>query len=320
MIAARSPHGSPRRGGTTLDDPNQPGDRTRPPTDAGTSGSPPAGDVPGSRTGTSAPDADPPGLGAQIGSTRAAVVALGKAHADLAKAELADIADEVKRTAALAGLAFGLLIVVATLLTIGTILFVGEWLFGSLGWGVVHGALFLSGLAVAAILVALGVPGRRVVTDYAVAVVVAVLAAVLLGLNLPNQLWTGIGNALGLGIDVGSRPLVVGVAGGAILIGILGLIGGTAAAGARGGTGGLVAGLILGAILGAVSAVTYGWPVAVALGIALGLVVWLVLLARRASTIDFAKLQERFTPRQTIDTTKETIEWVRARTPLGPRS
>src|SRR4051812_13754039 len=180
MIAARSPHGSPRRGGTTLDDPNQPGDRTRPPADAGTSGSPPAGDAPGSPTGTATSGAEPPGLGAQIGSTRAAVVALGKAHAGLAKAELADIADEVKRTAALAGLAFGLLIVVATLLTIGTILFVGEWLFGSLGWGVVHGALFLSGLAVAAILVALGVPGRRVVTDYAVAVVVAVLAAVLL--------------------------------------------------------------------------------------------------------------------------------------------
>ncbi len=36
--------------------------------------------------------------------------------------------------------------------------------------------------------------------------------------------------------------------------------------------------------------------------------------------IDTEKLKDRFVPDQTIDTTKETIEWVRAQTPLGRKS
>ena len=35
--------------------------------------------------------------------------------------------------------------------------------------------------------------------------------------------------------------------------------------------------------------------------------------------IDMDVLKARFWPRETIETTKETIEWVRKRTPLGPR-
>ncbi len=49
------------------------------------------------------------------------------------------------------------------------------------------------------------------------------------------------------------------------------------------------------------------WPIAAGYGIA------------RAG-IDTDALKARFYPSQTIDTTKETIEWVRARTPLGPKS
>jgi hypothetical protein len=36
--------------------------------------------------------------------------------------------------------------------------------------------------------------------------------------------------------------------------------------------------------------------------------------------IDGDALKARFWPDETITTTKETIEWVRERTPLGPRS
>ena len=36
--------------------------------------------------------------------------------------------------------------------------------------------------------------------------------------------------------------------------------------------------------------------------------------------VDAEALKARFLPRQTMDTTKETIEWVRAQTPLGRKS
>jgi hypothetical protein len=36
--------------------------------------------------------------------------------------------------------------------------------------------------------------------------------------------------------------------------------------------------------------------------------------------IDMGKLKDRFVPVQTIETTKETIEWVREQMPLGRKS
>ena len=52
------------------------------------------------------------------------------------------------------------------------------------------------------------------------------------------------------------------------------------------------------------------------------LIAWPILagygVARRG--IDTEALKARFYPTQTIETTKETIEWVRERTPLGPKS
>ena len=35
---------------------------------------------------------------------------------------------------------------------------------------------------------------------------------------------------------------------------------------------------------------------------------------------DFGELKKRFMPNQTIETTKETIEWVREQMPLGRKS
>jgi hypothetical protein len=49
------------------------------------------------------------------------------------------------------------------------------------------------------------------------------------------------------------------------------------------------------------------WPIAAGFGVA-------------RHGIDTDALKARFYPTQTIETTKETIEWVRARTPLGPKS
>lgn len=169
---------------------------------------------------------------------------------DLAKAEAGEIMGEVKRVAILAAIAFGALFVVGFLVPIGLLLFLGDWLFGSIGWGVLHGFLFLVAIAVNAVLVALGVSAGRLGVAFLIAVGVAV------------------GVALGLGA--------------------LGMEGRVAAA--------------LGVTLGLIS-----WPVAAGIAVARG-------------GIDSGALKARFWPSETIETTKETIEWVREQTPLGRKS
>ncbi|HLX35223.1 MAG TPA: hypothetical protein VKR30_08270 [Candidatus Limnocylindrales bacterium] len=86
----------------------------------------------------------------------------------------------------------------------------------------------------------------------------------------------------------------------------------------------LVVGIVLGVALAVGLATATDWPhtIDAALGIWLGLIVWLVGLgvAVARGGIDGEALKQRFTPDQTIELTKETIEWVRARTPLVPKS
>ena len=57
----------------------------------------------------------PPGLRAQFGATVAAGRRLFRAHVDLAKAEVGEIVDEVKRMVALIGVAIGVVILAALL-------------------------------------------------------------------------------------------------------------------------------------------------------------------------------------------------------------
>ena len=81
-------------------------------------------------------------------------MALVVAHIDLAKAEAAAIAGQVGRVIALGALAFILVVFAVFLFVIGVSLGIGEWVFGSMGWGVIHGVeLFLS-VAMAAVLLA----------------------------------------------------------------------------------------------------------------------------------------------------------------------
>ena len=79
-------------------------------------------------------------------------MALVVAHIDLAKAEAGAIAGEVGRVIALGALAFILVVFAVFLLVIGLSLFVGEWLLGSMGWGVLHGILLFVSVAMAALL------------------------------------------------------------------------------------------------------------------------------------------------------------------------
>jgi hypothetical protein len=198
----------------------------------------------------SSSEAPPIGLRRQIGAVRDAIRRLLGAHVELAKTEAGEIAGEIGRVALLGGIALGAVLMVGLLLPIGGLLFLGDWLLGSIGWGVVLGTLALVDVAVIAALLGLGVHRSRIGRDFLIALVAGILVAVLLMLTLTGA---RLGTALGLFVFLVTWPAVAG----------------------------------------------YG-------------------VARRG--IDTEALRSRFYPTQTIETTKETIEWVRERTPLGRKS
>jgi hypothetical protein len=336
---------------------------------------------PAEEVGSTRSKRQPPGLRRQLGATRDALLALVRAHVDLAKAEASEIGDEIKVVAAASGLAFGALVLVCFLLPIGILLFLGEWLFGSLGWGVLHGTEALVLVALAAVLGVLhaGRVGRSIV----IGLIVGTIAAIVLGTNAPNQLYTliarqfpgssdpgvpaiAIGAAVGavivgllgafsgarngtggdavrglvggliigavLGAIVGglvrlaqveaSRPLVVGIVLVGAIVGLIGLVLGARSGGLGGAMTGLVSGILIGGAIGAFTAITFSWHVAIAIGIAvfLGLAIGLMAADVAAHGVDTEELKARFFPKATIDTTKETIEWAKARIPRAPRS
>ena len=269
---------------------------------------------------TAAASGDPPGIRQQVRATREAAQGLVRAHVDLARAEAAEIGGEVKRAAALGGVAFGCLVFLGFLLPIGLALFVGEWLFGSIGWGLLHTTELLIAVVVLAIVLALRVPG--VARAFLFAAVLGLVLVVVLGPSLSNELWRRIGESVNLGVEVGVRPLVVGLLAGAAAGALLGLVLGLRAGGGGAAVGGLVGGAIAGAVLGAFSAITFGWRVGAAVGVAVGLLLWPAFmgLAAARSGIDGETLKARFWPQATIDMTKETIEWAKARSPRRPKS
>jgi hypothetical protein len=256
-------------------------------------------------------------------ATKDAAIALVMAHVDLAKAEAGQIAGEVGRVAALGALAIALVIFAVFLLVIGASLWLGEWLLGSMGWGVLHGVLLFLSVALTAVFGALGLAPRRLGGAVAVGILVAVLVGLVLGLGLLNQLYASIGDALGIAVDPGIRPLVVGM----LFGGFLGLLGGIAAAVMMDASGGgrfvALAGLtVLGVVLGAFTAITFGPQVGAGIGITLGYLTWMGLMGIDVmrTGIDVEALKNRFYPVQTIDTSKETLEWLQKRMPPGSGS
>jgi hypothetical protein len=264
---------------------------------------------------------EPPGLRAQIGATFGAVKRLLRAHVGLAKTEAGEIVGEVKRMAALAGVAIGVLVLAAFLLAIGGLMFLGEWLFGSIGWGVLLGTVLLVDIAVMALLLALDVKGGRVTSSFLIAAIVGAVVGVVLALNLTNRGWTALGDSVASAYDPSTRTVLLALGVSAAVLGLLGFI-----AGVRNGLGSGIAGLLLGGVagllVGGLTVLAIPANVGAAIGVLVALIVWPVLAGRSllATGVDGEAMMQRFTPSQTIELTKETIEWVRARTPLAPKS
>ena len=255
---------------------------------------------------------NPPGLGEQFGRTESAFFGLISAHFKLARAEFSEIGGEIKRAAALGGVALMLLFLAGMLIVIGLMLFLGEAIFGSIGWGLLDGTELLIGSAVLLILAIVDLGWRRAFSAFVVALGVGLVVTGLLAVDWPyvSNHYAGMPAAI-----------VLSVIAGIVLIGVLGLVLGSAF-GRGPGMAGLFAGVICGLLLGLLASAGTGPRVAAAMGVAALLLFWpivaAVLVFRHG--IDTAKLRKRFVPEQTIETTKETIEWVREQMPLGRKS
>ncbi len=266
----------------------------------------------GAGTGRRPDEGRAPGLGEQFGRTRSALFGLIAAHIKLAKAELSEIGGEIKRAAALGGAALMLLFLAGMLIVVGLMLYLGEAIFGSIGWGVLDGALLLLGGAALLSFAIVDLSWSRAFSALIVALGVGLVVAGLLAVDWPyvSHHYSGLPAAI-----------VLSVVAGVVLIGLLGLILGSAF-GRGPATIGLFAGIVVGLLLGLLASAGTGPRVAAAMGVAALLLFWpivaAVLVFRHG--IDTAKLRKRFVPDQTIETTKETIEWVREQMPLGRKS
>jgi hypothetical protein len=266
---------------------------------------------------------DPPGVRAQVGATFTAGKRLLGAHVDLAKAELGEIVDNVKRLVGLAAVALALVFLAGLLLFIGGLLFLGEWLFGSIGWGVLLGTLLLIDLALVALLLALDVSARRVGISLLLGAAIGVGVGLVLGFDVLHQGWRALGDAVATSAiaDEPTRTVLTAVIVLGLVAGILGFI-----SGIRSGFGaavvGFIVGGVVGAILGWITATPISAQVGAALGVLVALIAWPIFagLDVMRTGIDGEEMARKFKPDETINLTKETIEWVRARTPLVPKS
>ena len=263
----------------------------------------------------------PPGLREQLMATIEAAKRLLRAHIELAKAEVAEIAGAVGRIVGLALGALGLLLLTALLLFVGGLLFLGEWLFGSIGWGVLLGTLLLLDVALDLGLLAIDVPGRRLRRDVLVALVIGVVVGLVLGFDLAHRGWSSLGDQALPGVDAAWRATLAAVAGLAVVGAILGFIW-QVRSGVGAAIGAALGGAVIGAVLGLVSAAAISPQVGAALGVLAGLIIWPILsgLGVARSGIDGEALKSKFMPDQSIEQAKETMEWVRARVPLAPKS
>lgn len=233
---------------------------------------------------------------------------LAQAHLSLLKVELAEIANELKLLGLLAGVIFVALVFSGLLALIGGTLFIGEWLFGSIGWGVVDGVLLGVGSVVALALAALGVRGGSLGRSLTGALGIGILVAVVLGTNVVRQGAGRVATDLGLAIEAGWAPVVVAVAVGAIVAGLVGLVVGIRRDGGAA-IGGLVPGLILGALAGWLAGgIDFSRHGAAAVGLTAGAAAWPILSLGAAlrGGLDPAARFKRLLPRQSYEAALET--------------
>ncbi len=272
-------------------------------------------------------DADPtppeqPGVGEAIGGARAAFMRMIDAHIALLRAELTVTGKTVGIIVGLALAAFVIAVLTGILLYVGSFLFLGQWLFGSMGWGIIHGTL-LGACFIG--FVAVDLAGGKV-RPYAVGAIIGLVVAVVLSLllitNVGNESaeWAAriFGDQVPDGdLPVGSEwvPTLIGLIIGALVLAVVAAI-----AGWRNGLrdkaliGVTLAAAAVGGLVGAIYASTrYEAPDGVVgLAISIGLITWLVvgaLLAKRAG-FDTEARYANLKPRASIASFGETKDFL----------
>ncbi len=261
----------------------------------------------------------------ELGMARAALKRMIDAHVALAKAEIGLIASKAGVALGLVAGALALVIFAALVATVGTPLFLGEWIFGSMGWGILHGVLFGLAVAVALMLRALDFSAARLGWTLVAAAFVGFLVGGVFFLNIPHAGWVWVGDQVDvqttLEIDPAYRPLVVAASIGALVGAVLGLIvGAWKGRSFSAAIGGLLGGaLALGAFC-AFTAISFSAECAVGLGIAVTLVAWPVFAVRPLvdGTFDWNAYTAQYWPGLTVEIVQETIEQVKLRLPDMP--
>jgi hypothetical protein len=253
----------------------------------------------------------------QLGRVRAAAQALIQAHVDLLRAELAVIGEQIQQIAAMVGGIVALAIYAVLLLAIGGTLFMGEWLFGSIGWGVLHGMLLAIGIIISLALLVIEAPRTLITRPLLWGVVAGVALTLVLGLNVPHNLSVVVGEWVTANVaptlDPAWAPAVVAGVIFAVIFAIAGLVIGARGQGVLGAVSGLVVGALGGFLVGLVfGGLVFGWQPAAAAGVTAGLSVWIALMARAASqaNLDPQARFEKLWPRQSYESALETKEWV----------
>ncbi len=256
-----------------------------------------------------------PGLRDQTKRTFEAGRGLLDAHVELARTEFRPILDNVKIAAAEFGIAIAMVLFIAILVPVGSTLFLGEWLFGSMGWGVLHGAIFSAAIAVTAIVLFLDPNPRPVELAVVLGVLVGFVAAVIFALNVTNIFWEAVADAMNLDLAEEWRLLVTAAMLSAIAGAVVGAIIGAWQGGPSSIVNGLVTGTLVGVLVGAFTAIAFGLQVGIALGVLVGLLGWIGFmlydLSRRG--VDEDSFRARFYPEQTVETARETLVFLGVR-------
>ncbi len=213
---------------------------------------------------------------------------LVQAHIDLLKAELAVAGRQLAVIVGMAVAILVLLVLTGLLIVIGMCLFLGEWLFGSMGWGILHGSLVFIALAVPLGLDLAGGWRGATTRGLVAGLVVTIGLWILFASNVLRDLAVQAGDAVApsFAVEPAIWPSVVGFGAGAVVGLVIGGIAltrssprprGRQLVGALVGIA-VVAGLV-GGILGSVTFDTKG---ALAVSLTLGLLAWIAIMVTLA--------------------------------------
>ncbi len=231
---------------------------------------------------------------------------------DLLKAELAVTGHDLAVILGMVLAALCFVVVALLLIAIGTFLFLGEWLFGSMAWGILHGTLFLVLLCVPIGVNLAGGSASATMRGVATGVAVTLLLWIVFASNVLRDAAVRAGGSLeaSIGLEPALLPTLVGLVAGAVVLGVmLALVGSRRAMGVGLGISGLALGAVVGALLGSVTFDTKG-ALAVSLTIGLLTSIVVILLVAVRQGFDPERRYERLVPRESIAMAEESKKFL----------